>query len=603
MPGEPRGLVWWDGGWALARLPSVASRLLVDREATHRSAGLTFSDLVWRETALGVDRAGAHGAWEVPYRIGSGVERLSLWLGGAAASGAGIPEAGLQLTSTLHVGRVSLLAPDPFLDPLGAGGDGLLWVSEPLVDWSRSASGVRLTEGPTAAASQELYLARETGPWRLFGGYGHFSSEGRPVWLFPRYSGIGEQNSRLAVDRATGGSGWRLQLSNRTGRTVLEENRKFSWEAGEILAQGLVRFAGMTGQVSLGRQNDALRWEDGGENDRRTGHATRALARLAAPLGSWTLLLGGGAELVDLTLRREPYEVELEDVTGAGGSVGLSREGARHALLVDAGWVDPWWGEAHPRGHALASLAPWPALRATVEGWRDELAPFIARADGDLRALLEEGVLRTGGERVDEDPLRRVTHGEARVEIALAGSRLNGGVYVREQEHALGIDPALAAFLAPGERDAVDPERIEGSLRLAGVFGGFELGLPYGLRVFGDGQMLVEPAAEDLPVFTPRMHGRAGAALAVRLFQGDLFLEGRLLGLYRDEILTPYGGLDALRSLDGEIMATVMRRAHVFLATRNLLNEDRPSLTFTEDGWMLMPFQHTELGVEWHFFD
>ena len=603
IPGAPRARIWWEDGWALGRLPSPAARLLVDRNVTRRSSALTFSDVLWNETSLGVDRAGVHGAWEIPYRIGSGVERLSLWLGGASASGAGIPEAGLPLTSPLHVGRVSFVAPDPFLDPLGGGGDGLIWAEEPLLDWSRSSSGVRLTEGPTAAASQEIFLGRETGPWRLFGNYGHFSSEGRPVWLFPRYSGIGEQNARLALDRAMGGSGWRLQVSNRVGKTVLEGNRKFAWEAREILAQGLVHVAGLSGQVSLGRTNDGLRWEDGGENDRRLGHTTRALARLAAPLGSWSLLFAGGGEIVDLRLKRAPYDVDLKSAAGKGASVGFTREGARGALLVDAGWVDPWWGKAHARGHALVSIAPLPRLRATVEGWTDELAPFIARADGDPRALLDEGVLRTAGERVDAGPLRRVTHGEARCDFAAGGSRVEAGAFVRRLEHALGTDPAQAALLAPAERDLVDPVTLEGSLQLTGVFGEAEIGLPYGLRLFGDGVLLVDPAAGALPAFTSRAHGRGGVAWAFNLFRGDLFFEARLLGLYRDAIRTPYGELDALGRLDGEIEGTVMRQAHVFLATRNLLNDDQPSLTYTEDGWMLMPFQHTEIGVEWHFFE
>ncbi|MFH1143338.1 MAG: hypothetical protein V1774_02190 [Candidatus Eisenbacteria bacterium] len=599
----PAALVWWDGTWALRCLPAGASQLLVDRRESPRSSALTFSDLLGEAGGLEVDRAGAHGAWEIPHRLGSGVERLSLWSEGSQLGGVAIPEANPTLVSVLHTGRVDLLAPDPFLDPLGSGGDGLIWTESPIDDWSRSASAVRLTEGPTGAATQELYFGRQAGPWKVFASYGHFSSEGRPFWLSPRYSWMQNQNVVLSLDRAASWSGWRLQVSDRGGRNVLEDNRKLVWQAREIQVLGQIRAApGLTAQIALGRREDFVIWEDGSES-RREGDATHAMVRLSTSRGSWGFLFSGGAETVDLDLNRDPFRIEERDKVGGGVSVGVQQTGAHHAWLLDAGWAAPWWGEDHLRGHGLFTLFPEGRLRFVAEAWSGASAPFVARVDGDPDALLDEGVLLPGGERVSDQPLRRIRHGEGRLEIASGGLRLRAGGFVRDQDHALAVDPDLAEWLVPGVRDAVALAQLEGPLRLTGGCGSFELLLPLRFRIFGAGRLLVEPAADELPPMTARYEGHAGLALGLRAFGGDLFLEGRLIGILRDRLTTPYGELPVYERLDGEIHGTVLGRAHFFIAVRHLVDDEQASVTFVDGEWMSAPFQHTELGIEWHFVD
>ena len=604
LAGAGPARVWWDAAWPRTLLPETGAALLLDRGKQPRSAALTFSDLLWRETSLGVDRAGAPGAWEILSRIGSGVERLSLWSGGTLIGGVATPEAAANAMTPLQAGRIYFSQPEPFLDPLGSGGDGLIWIEEPAREWTKSPSATRLTEGPSAAATQDLELGRQMGPWRLFAAYGHFSSEGRPFWVSPRYSATRYQDARISIDRSTGWAGWRLQASDRASRSVIEDSGKLHWQAQQLILQGLMRPSEwLTAQVGLERQNDFLRWADEDAVDRRRGGATRAVARLGLTQGPWTFLVSGGAEAVDLTLQRDPFAVEKEGAFGSGVAIGIERKGAKHAWLVDVGHAAPWWGDAHLRGHALLSASLGSALRFAMEGWSDELAPFVPRLDGDQGALLDEGILLPGGELVEEWPLRRVAHGEGRFELAVGGSRLRAGSFLRRLEHALGTDPDEAGELEPGARDSVSAATLDESLDLAGAFGDLELGLPLGLRVFGGGRVLFQPEAADLPPLTARYEGRAGLALGRRLFKGDLYLEGRALAFFRDRWTTPYGEVPAFERVDLEILGTVMKQGHFFLATRNLLNEEQPSATYVNGQWMSLPFQHTELGVEWHFFD
>ncbi len=596
---SPPAQFWWDETRVLAMLGGGASPLL-DRGLEPHSSAITFADLLAHESALWVDRAGVLGAWEVPAQISSGVERLSLWSGGMRVGGAGTPEAVITAVTPLQTGRAYLLAPDPILDPLGEAGDGLLWVEEPSRAWSKTPSAVRLTEGPTGAASQDLELGRVAGDWRAFGAYGHFRSDGRPLWLSPRYSLSRYQDIELSIDRATSWSGWQLKGWNRSSRSALVETGKLDWSAKQLTLQGIIHpQGGWSGQVAVDFVNDELRWLATDRTHARRSSTARAVGRLEIPAGSWHLLFSGGAQAVGVKLDRAPYLVD-EDAAGAGFGAGLRRDGERASFLADAGIADSWQGGARGRGHLLLLVRPGGALTLGIEGWTDELAPFVPRADGDFSALLDEGILLPGGLSVGDGEARRATHGEARASLAWGKSRVEAGAFFRRLENAIGLDPEQAASLAPGLRDTLALAN-DSSADIAGARAELEIHFPLGLRAFGSGRVIASPAADELPLYTARYQGRAGLSLGRLLFKGDLYLEGRLVGLFRDSWTTPYGALPSFERLDGEIVGTVMGQAHFFLATRNLLNDDQASATVVDGQWMTLPFRNTELGLEWHF--
>ncbi|MCK4413913.1 MAG: hypothetical protein KAY32_10230 [Candidatus Eisenbacteria sp.] len=593
---------WWDAGWALRQLPAVARQPLLEQGAPRHSTSMLLSDALWREAPIGVHRSGNHGAWDLPYCISPGLDRLSLWLAGQPTSGPGIPEALTHTLSPLPIGELSYLAPDPWLDPLARGGDGMLWAAEREEPWQEAPSAVRISEGPGGAAAEELYLGRRNGPWGFTAAYAHSHSDGRPFWVMPRYSYSRYQNIRLTLDRATPDAGWRVAAADRTGRTVLEEAVKLYWQTQELSLQG--QFAErdwLTVELALTRRNDLLRrWGPAGMARRRS-RSTEGVVRMAANRGSWSLLLVGALAGVDVTLERDSFYVAREAQPEIGTAVGVARRGEVVTLVATGGWSDPWWGKEHLRGHVWVGLEPVRGVRLSFDGWMGATTPFVPRLDGDFAALLDESILLPGGVEATGVPLRRVRHGELGLTLGTAARSVSVGGFVREVEGAIGLDPAQALLLGPAEREAQRLAALTGEARLAGLSGRGDLKLPLGLRIYGDGLLFIRPERELLPVLTARYEARAGAALGFALFRGDLFLEGRLLGLFRDRWVTPAGEAPRFERYDGEIHATVLRRAHLFMATRNLRNEEHFSASYVDGEWMTLPFQSTEIGLEWHF--
>ncbi|MBM3317304.1 MAG: hypothetical protein FJY75_05585, partial [Candidatus Eisenbacteria bacterium] len=282
-----------------------------------------------------------------------------------------------------------------------------------------------------------------------------------------------------------------------------------------------------------------------------------------------------------------------------GLAIAGSWPGERRSLYAAVGYSDPWWGDGHARAHLLAARR-WGAWNFALEGGRHATAPFTPRLDGDGRALLEQGLLLPGGERVDAGPVREATEAEARLELGRRSHGLRVGWIAREVTGALGVDPLRAADLAPGARDTLGVS--SGLVRYQALSFSIGLRLPLGGRLEADGLLVARPGKDALPVLVPRGHGRALFAIGRTFFQGDLQLEGRLVATARDAMATPAGHCAPFTRYDAEIHGRLVG-ARFFLAVRNLGNRPHDSATYADGAWMPLPYRSTQAGVEWHFRD
>jgi hypothetical protein len=593
----------WRADWALAWMPGAACDTLLTREALFRSSTLPLSEALARESHLGLLSSGCTGALDLPYTISPGIERLSSWLDGAPTAGGAIPEAMLQTLSPLGLQEMLRLAPDPFLDPLGASRDGMLCGRSLDLAGATPLSAVRLTQGPGGAATEDFLLGRQGAQTRWWGAYAHSRSDGRPVFIHPRYSLTGFQNLALHYDRDAPYGPAGADVSDRAGRLVLEGIGKLVWQAQRLSgAWQLTPGDSLAGELRLTRRVDRLLWfRPSGETIRRT-ISNEALLRATIHRGRATLLFAAGGERVSLHYREPGHAGEDGAHTGLGvamGGVLRGREGVVHATV---GWTAPWWGSAHGRAHIVGSAPLGPRMSAEAEAWAGSDAAFVPRLEGDENALLEEGVVLPGSLAARTAPLRRVVHGELRLRARAGAQQASAAFFARRLTRAIGVDPADAAGLAPGERDALGYAALAGSVTLTGGRVAWKIALPLGGRLDGEANLLLSPGRARLPVLTARESGRVSLSFARALFQGDLLAEVRLVGQWRGRWLTPYGERPALARWDAEIHGT-KGPAHFFFALRHLANGAQDSGTYGEGEWMPLPFRSSQIGIEWHFAD
>ncbi|MBM3317989.1 MAG: hypothetical protein FJY75_09050, partial [Candidatus Eisenbacteria bacterium] len=353
--GPAPGARGWDPRWLLAALPSAAADTLLTRARLAVSSGMVLADALERESALGLFRAGGHGAWDQPYRIGPGAERFSLWAGGLPSAGPALPEANLSTMTPLSLDRLVRLAPDPLLDPLACGQDGLLWGEGAPPAQGPAASAVRLTQGAGGSTTEDFVLSRRSGPWGIAGGFAHSRADGRPFWIVPRYGASRYQNLALALDRAIGGCALRVTGEERAGRAVLAPGRKLVWES-RLASAGWQRMGERsTAEALLIRRNDLLRWWGDEGTDRRRTTSTEAHLRGGWRAGSGRLLCAAAAERVALSYAGEGRGARSEEISGAGLAIAGSWPGERRSLYAAVGYSDPWWGDGHARAHLLAA--------------------------------------------------------------------------------------------------------------------------------------------------------------------------------------------------------------------------------------------------------
>lgn len=588
----------WDREWLLAALGPCGGDTLLTREQLLESSGMLLADALERDSRLGVYRSGGHGAWDQLYDLAPGLDRLTLWDGGVASAGAALPEANPNLLSLLPLRRLVRTAPDPLLDPLAVGQDGLLHGTLESPEPGPARSAIRLAEGPGGSATEDFLLTRRQGAWGLIGSYAHSRADGRPLWIDPRYGASHFQNLSLDVERGFGWGAARVWGADRQGRAILEPDRKLLWEAQRLAAGWQKRGERWSGELQILRRNDRLLWWSEEESRQRRTRETEAHARGLWDAGALALYGAAAVERVEIDFARNRHGSSLRR-DGTGCAMALSWAGARRSLYAAVGYADPWWGEGGLRGHVLAGERIGP-LRGVLEAGRHASYPFTPRLDGDGRALLDEGLFLPDGDPVDAVDPRETRELELRLELGGADRGARAGWLVRRIRGALGVDPLLAEDLAPGMRDTLEAAR--GDLDLQALRASARLEFGWGARIEIDGTLIVDPEAGALPVLTPRYRARGVLALGWTFFQGDLHLEGRLIGIARDELLTPAGLSPASERLDAELRGR-LGGAHFFLAVRHLENGPQDSATYADDAWMPLPYRSSQAGVEWHFLD
>ncbi len=600
-----RQLHWWEPDWLLGCLGPGSGERLLTREILYRSSAMLFSDALGRDSRLYIFSSGSHGAWELPCLLGPGVDRFSLWFDGASTVGPAIPEAHCQTLSPLLLEQAWLVAPDAFLDPLAAGGDGMLWTSQRQHRWEDVPSAIRLTEGRSGSSTEDIMLGRQVRAWRVLGSYAHSHTDGRQQYPNgrQRYEEGRFQNLLLQVDRAAPCGTFRLVGADRAGRYHLYGGRRLSWESSQLSGGSQLRLGkSLRGQMRLTQRYDRLQWRGDGDAEMRRTKSTAATLQGSAGWGAMTLLMSAGIDHTSLFLGGEAREDTDWTAIGTGIALGAKLDGGQSAGMVTLGYADPWWHGGHLRGHLAASLQPCPRLGMVLEAWTAATTVFIPRLEPDPQALLEEGLHLTGGaEPSGKDPVRRLWHGEIRMQTKLSNVDLSCGVLVRRITDGLGLEPEHAQLLRPEARTDIALDGILSDATLTGAYGSGRIQLPLGAAILGDLTTMLYPLVDELPVLVPPYHGRGVFLIGGRLFKGDLGWQLRLLCDFQGRWCTPEGQLPASVRFNGEIHGT-FGDAHFFLILRNLANSWDESATYDE-AWGSLPFRSSQTGVEWHFRD
>jgi hypothetical protein len=599
--------LWWRRDWLLAELGQAAGEPVVRRSELFRSSAGLFSEVLERHTSLGLHRAGSPIAWDLPYDLGPGVERLSLWLDGSTTMGPAVNEAQCQTLSPLLLSEVRYLAPDPFLDPLGAGGDGMVWTSSQEPAWDEVPSQVRFTEGVGRSGTEDVLYARQIGAWRTLASYAHASTEGRQYYPngIQRYGNAGFQNLRFEIAPGFSTMAPHLTVSDRTGKYTLYGNRKLLWSSTELttgvqLPWGTER----TAQIGLAGRSERLQWWGPTDSGRREAWSVGASAHTALPVGPARLLFASAYERVRLRLSTYVAGDSTWDADGMGIALGWrwGMGAGPRGVTATVGWTDPWWTRGHGRARLVLVQRLAPTADLSVEAWTGRASVFIPRLEPDGDALLREGLHLLGEEPAPDGPVRRLYHVELGSCWRPGSGRLAAAVFARRIEDALGLDPDEAGNLL---LDARTRESLMTSLGEATLMGARLQGrvpIAWGFRVEGAVTAVLDPPADRLPVLLSPYHGRAGVFLMRRVFKGDLELELGGSALGQGEWQTPQGAVPARVQFDAEIRALFLERALLFVQIQNLTDEFFESATY-DGSWGSLPFRSSTIGFEWHFSD
>lgn len=597
LPPPVPARLWWQPSFAQEALGGWARETLADRDALRHTTCATLAEVFARETRVALFEAGSSGAWDQPYLLGPGVERLTLWHNDSKTTGAGIPTPPTHTITPLEVGTLRYVPPDPLIDPLAAGGDGMLVAQSPELAYRTVPSAFRFVEGPYGASNEGAFLARESGATRFLLTYGHASSRGRQFYLPSR-----SQSIRLQVERATPYGALYLAGSDRDGRIEMYDGGKRYWQARQLTAGAQVTaWRRIQTQMRLVRRNDVF--IDYGQTGwgRRRSSSTELNTHGHLNLGRLHLAAGAAVEQIRLSTGGGLLEDLGRHETGTGLAMGFGWSDAGFRILGSCGYSDPWWFEAHARGRMQVELPVRGGWALTLEGWRTAAQTFIPRLESDGEAALSEG-LGLGRDEIRLGELgRMLRHAQGGLRFSRGRLDLRASVFARRIEDGLGFDPTLAALLAPGVRTAASLDSLLGEVTLLGGLGAGELDLGWGVRLFGDLTWIGDPREEDLPLLTPAYHGRGGVALRGLLFRGDLRWRLRLIGRLQGSMLTAYGRIPAWSRLDGELHLT-HRNASLFLQVRNIEDDEALAGTY-ENAWMRLPIRSVWTGLEWHFAD
>jgi len=600
-----RPLQWWRRDWLLTQLGPAAGEPSLGRdELFHATAGL-FSEMVQRDVHLGLHAAGSPIAWDLPYDLGPGVERLSLWLDGATTMGPALGEAQCQTVSPLLLGDVRCLAPDPFLDPLGAAGDGMIWTASQEPSWEDVPSQVRFTEGVAQLGTQDVLYARQTGKWRTLASYAHASAQGRQAYPsgLQRYRTAGFQNLLLQVDRAFTLAAPRLTASDREGRYTLEGNRKLYWGSTRFSAGAQVPWGTeRTAQIEFARRSERLQWWGPTDSARREARTFGVNGQAALPAGPARLLLAAAYERVRTFWSTHAAGDTAWNSNGTGMAIGWQMGDDHRSVTATAGWTDPWWTRGHARARLVVVQQLSPSATLCGEAWTGRAGVFIPRLEPDGDALVGEGLHLLGDDPAADGPVRRIVHAQLASHWRPGGARLGAALFARHIADALGLDSEEAGALLPEVRTREDLMHSLAEVTLIGARFQGRVPLVWGLRAEGAVTAVLDPPLEQLPVLVAPVHGSGGIFLAGRAFKGDLAYELGLTAQGQGQWHTPWGPVPARVQVDAMISAVFLERAHLFVQFYNLTDEFFESATYDE-GWGALPYRSSTIGLEWHFLD
>ena len=590
-------LLWWQPTFAEQAIGTWASETLMSRDALRHTSCATLSEGLACETRLGLFSAGSPGAWDHPFFLGPGIERLTLWHNDHKTTGPGVPAPLCQTLTPLSIGTLRYVPPDPLIDPLAAGGDGLLYSATPDLRYREVPSAFRFVEGPSRASNEAAFIGRESGATRFLLTYGHASSNGRQFYLPSR-----SQNIRLQLERATPYGGLYLAGADRDGRIEMFSGGKRYWQARHLTAGAQVTaWKRIKAQARLIRRNDVFIEYGSAGWGRRRSSSTEMNLHSVLDLGQVRMTTAAAFERVRLSTGGSLLEDIGTRETGVGLAMGIAWQGAGLRALGTFGYADPWWYRGHARGRLQVAAPLGQGLTLTLKGWRTAAQTFIPRLESDGEAVLTEGLGLGRDSTFVGEIARTLQHAEGGLRWERGLLTLRASAFARRLEDGLGYDPSSSALLAAGVRTSAQLDSLRGEVTLFGGLGAGELDLGRGIRLFGDLTWIADPSEDALPMLVPAYHGRGGIGLSGDIFKNDLHWRLRFIGRLQGSMMSPYGRIPGWSRLDGELHLT-HRSASLFLQVRNIEDDEALAATY-ENAWMLLPIRSVWTGMEWHFAD
>jgi len=576
---------WWDSAWLVHLLGTGGNERLLSTNQLRHSAALTLSDLLAAETPIGNFRAGSHGVWDLPYLISPAVERLSLWFQDIGTTGAAFPEATTHSLSLLPVSELHYIAPDPILDPLGAGGDGMLYAINDIPNWKETPSAIRLSEAPNGTSVEDAYLAKQVDPWRLLTSLSHLGSDGRVL-----YGGTKYQHLMMQLERVTRRGAFRVVGWDRSGKYHLSGYRKQTWES-RMLSFGwqYATFREGEGEFRVVRRNERLRWfEPDLEAVRRT-ISTEMTVQSAFPAGPISLVTSQAISWTSLAYQSGEKRERVHSRLGTGTAIGAVWEDAGSRAMVSLGRTDPWWDQAFSRGRFAVGRNLGRGLSIDLAGWFGGAPLFEPGLEPRGMTRISDGINLPNEVSLINKEQRRIRHLEMSGNAQYDRVRLRAALFQREIKDGLGLV------------SGVEDQSMRSDLTLRGATCSWDLALPYGSRLTGDLTTVLDPVYDDLPYLVAPYRARVVFEINRLLCQDELDLAFRLICEFQGKWQTEVGQMPATNRLNGELHGTI-GKAHIFVGIYNLEDDLRESSTYS-GGWLVLPVRNFRSGVEWHFLD
>jgi hypothetical protein len=534
-----------------------------------------------------------------------GREPPATMLEGVPLGQAGFPELQPDAYGPLWLSAATLRAADPLVLPSNPTGGPILECDLALPDSGLALSGARLTHGPNASYTEEVFLARPAGSnlFRFF--YGDHKAG--PRYLYQREFG---ENLLARLDRGVPWGGLSLGWQQNLAKVVLAGDRQLLWNFSGLNGGGATRVGPWSAELTGTAGWERFVWTDPGRAAVRKSSTGRALLHLRGPgIGLRPLatvqvdyqhLRFNQLSVFRLDQRRTGlgFAAGMEGVSGrwrGKGSVGRAAPGPRRA-----GWIAALEGE----GIVSETLRVWTHADRSVR------APLLPRLGNELGTMVGQGVCVVGllpGSParflVDPNrPLEEIRRAEAGVSLGpAAGIGYDLTARVCEIHHAISAEGGLLSRFSPNGYYFLPSEALDRTVRVASLRLGTHAVFPYGFRLeaWAAGRTS-KPGWRDQLWMTP-WEGQGRLAWSHRFFQGDLWAEGYLRGVIGGERATPQGVLTPSDRIDGGLTFEVDRLS-LFVLLSNMEDDIREAAAY-DGGWVYLPRRSYRTGLTWRFVD